>query len=76
MFDLSNEPLDLACPKCGKKLKATFADVRPKKMIRCPGCGAEIKFKAGKPLVETLERMEKELDDTVSGLNTKLKLKL
>lgn len=46
---LDNHQIDLACPKCGHKIKERLGRLKNNPLLRCTRCGADIQINAGGP---------------------------
>lgn len=55
--------IDVACPKCARKLTVAVADMHPGNHKVCPGCSTRIEFKGddGRKAQAALDDLERTL---------------
>ncbi len=67
MFD--EQPIYVACPKCGEQISKTLGWLKANNSFRCPasGCGVNIWY-----YTEELARSIKEIEDRIADIRRKL----
>jgi DNA-directed RNA polymerase subunit RPC12/RpoP len=63
--------VDIACPKCARKIKAKLSQLKPGNKLVCPGCGVSIDLKG-----DDVSKAAKAIDQlraTVKKLGGRLK---
>jgi len=57
---------DLDCPQCGKKFRATAAELKDDPQLTCPHCGQAIKIESGgsaRKAADALEDLDRAWDN-------------
>jgi uncharacterized Zn finger protein len=65
---LSNERINVSCPKCGHKTQQTVSTLERNPNIKCPSCGGTIAVNATQ-----LRQAGKEINDAVGDLTRRFK---